>query len=694
MRRGTRFWLWCVTLALPACGAAAEAPLFAHDFGEHAQAAADAAGRQARLFSPAGGGPFHVTGFFAVEPGEFIRVSVEAASAEQAFLGVRLLLYDGARKQLDPCGAGIWSAPLTAELRPFSSQPPVQLPANAHFARVTLFRTLGTGTVRLGRLSVHRVRSETSQVLCDRLKSTLAQQGYELVARPGMLVARKPDERAYYRTFPGERFIPGTFETRAYIGTTRLKVECAPEFFPAGPYIYGRPPRLREWAEQRGLTLEQLFEHLAADVKAHGGTAIYYANLTTDPPVFSMAAAAAQRHGLKVFGQLTADLYLRVEKGREHYETVTLPAARRLMPGYRGLEGVAAWMPKEEIPVEHMPLLREYRRELRALDPTHALFMLHNHLAPFQAETDELPEWFGFDRYRFRCFKAHYGLLISTPKDMVWRLTAEIGACYAEAEKRGRPMLYVMQGYGHQDVCTPDDVRAWSGGGCDSLGPNTGYVEIAPETWLGWDRYPPPVNGMHLQSWLAVAEGARGLLIYHYGPASPKGAHGRALKQMTLVAEDGSETRLWREFGECMADMSPFTPLFLTWHREAVPRAATDTPEFVIRSFIRRFDAERFLLLHNRRIATWDKDSPALPRGETELHFDDSGLAGLQPAEAREIAFAIEGSAPLWHLKSGRRLAPSDDGVYHLSVRPGRAEILFQGDEPALQKERRSLGVE
>jgi len=694
MRHGVGLWLWCFAGTLSVNGTAAEAPVFVHDFGDHAQAAVDANGRKTRLFSPTGASPFHITGFFAVAPGEFVRVSVEAASADRARLGVRFLLYDAARKRLEPCGAGIWSVPLSPDLERFSSQAPFRLPTDARFASATLFRTLGSGSLRLGRLSVYRVPSEPAQVLCDRLKSKLASQGYELAARSGILVARKPDERAYYHTFRGERFIPGTFEKHAYIGTTRLNVERAPGFFPAGPYIYGRTPRLREWAEQRGMTLEQLFEYLAADVKAHGGTAIYYANLTTDPPVFRTAVAAARGHGLKVFGQLTADLYLRVEKGREHYETVTLPAARRIMPGYRGLEGVVAWMPKEEVPVEHMPLLREYRRELRKLDPTHALFMLHNHLAPFQAESDELPEWFGFDRYRFRCFKAHYGLLISTPKDMVGRLTAEIGACYAEAEKRGRPLLYVMQGYGHQDVCTADDVRAWSGGGCDELGPNTGYAEIAPGTWLGWDRYPPPVNGMHLQSWLAVSEGAKGLLIFHYGPASLRTAHGRPLKQMTLVTDDGSETRLWSEFADCMADMSAFTPLFLAWHREAVPRAATDTPEFVVRSFIRRFDSERFLLIHNRRIATWDKDSPALPRGATELHFDESGLAGLRPAGVREAAFAVEGSEPLWHLKTGRRLAPSEDGVYHLSVQPGRAEILFQGDEPALREERRSLGLE
>ena len=693
----TAFSLWSTAAALAFVFAVAadEPRVFGLDFGEHPEAVSGAGGRRTRVFSPTGGGPFHITGFFAVEPNEFVRVSVEAASDGPARLGVRFLLYDGGRKRLAPCATGIWSVPLGPDLEQYASSAPFQLAQNARFARVTLFRTLGDGKPRLARLSVHQVRSQASEVLCARLLSRLAAQGYDLGSEAGMTVARKPDERAYYRTFPaGERFIPDTFEKQAYIGTTWLRAEYVPEFFPAGPYIYGRPPQLHEWATQRGMTDEQLFGHLAADVKAHGGTAIYYANLTMEPPVFKTAVDAARRHGIKVFAQLTSDLYLRGEKGREHYEKVTLPTARRIIPEYRGLEGVAGWMPKEEIGVKHMPLLREYRRELRTLDPTHALYMLHNHVAPFRAETDELPEWFGFDRYRFRCFKAHYGLLISTPKDMAARLTTEIGACHAEAKKRGRPLIYVMQGYGHQDVCTADDVRKWSGGGCDALGPNTGYIEIAPETWLGWDRYPPPLNGMHLQCWLAVAEGAKGLLIYYYGPPTARSRNGRALKQMALVADDGSETRLWREFAECMAEMAPFMPLFLAWHREAVPRAATDTADFAVRSFIRDFDAERFLLIHNRRIATWDQHSPALPRGNTELHFDDSGLAGLHPAESREIRFTVEGNAPLWHLRTGRRLAPDDNGLRRVSVRPGRAEILFQGGEAALQKERRALGLE
>ncbi|MBT3377954.1 MAG: hypothetical protein HN742_01410 [Lentisphaerae bacterium] len=696
MKRKAARWYRGVVLGCFACCvvAGAEAPVFTHDFGEHEGASADSSGRKVRRFAPTEEGIFHITGFFAVPPEAFIRVSAEAASDDGARLGVRCLLYDGKRKRLGACAANIWSVPLTEPLKHVSSSEPFRLPPVARLMRLTFFRTSPSGALRLGRVGVHDVPSESSQTLCEILKARLAAAGYEVVEYTGMLEARKPGERAYYHTFPGERFIPASFEKRAYIGTTWLKADRAPEFFPAGPYIYGRPEGLRVRAEKLGLTLEGFFDHLAADVKAHGGTAIYYANLTTDPPVFRMAVNAAQRRGLKVFGQLTQDLYLRVERGRDHYEKVTLPTARRIMPQYRGLEGVAGWMPKEEIPAEHMPLLREYRRELRKLDPTHALFMLHNHLAPFQAETGDLPEWFGFDRYRFRCFKAHYGLLISTPKDMASRLTAEIASCYAEAAKRGRPLLYVMQGYGHQDVCTAEEVRAWSGGGSEHLGPNTGYAEIAPGAWLGWDRYPPPLNGMHLQSWLAVAEGAKGLLIFHYGPRTLQKKLGRTLKHVTLVDDSGSETRLWREFGECMADMAPFMRLFLAWHREAVPRAATDTSEFSLHSFIRRFDAERFLLVHNRRIATWDGDSPGMPRGETELHFDETGLAGLHPAEARELAFVVEGTAPVWHLKSGRRLLPDGDGTFHLSVPAGRGEILFQGDAEALRNERQTLRFE
>jgi len=327
---------------------------------------------------------------------------------------------------------------------------------------------------------------------------------------------------------------------------------------------------------------------------------------------------------------------------------------------------------------------------VRELDPTHAVFTLHNSIETFRRDTKDLPEWLGFDRYRFRCLHGPYGLLISTPKDMAVRLSEDIAEFAAEAARHGRPLIYVLQAYGHQNVFTAKDFKEWSGGAKDAPDPWSGFKRIGPDRWLGWDRYPPPEHGMHLQNWLAVSEGAKGLLVYFYGP--PKSRQ-ESLNYVTLVNEDGTETRLWREFADSMRDIQPLVPLILTWHREGIARAKTNHPEVVVRSFVRRFDAERYLIVQNRRIATWDKDSPPLPRGPTELHFDVRGLAGLQTAGPLTVRLTVEGDEPVWDLRDGRRLQRLEDGGYELTVGPGRAHVLMQGTDSALGAIRCELGL-
>lgn len=657
-------------------------PLFEHDF---------TANDGAPLTADQGYTPW-VSGFFGLPDGApltglTLTVAVEAASPDGCPAGAILLLYDAQREKVGTAKA-FWSRPLTGEFSTVSGDALIDA-EGATLARLAIYRSTHQGTLRVRAAQVFQPDLIASEQLVGELEAELQREGWQTAREGEYLVARRADERQYWRTLPGESLKRDDFRGRSYAGTTYMRTEFQPPRFPIGPYIYGRRDRMEALAEAAGLTVEGLFDQMAADVAAHGGNTIYYANLTMDPDLFRMAVETAARHGVAVFGQLTADLYLRPERGREHYEQVTLPTAREVLPQYRGMENVLAWMGKEEASVDEMPLVAEYRAALREIDPTHALYTLHNHLAPFQAEREPLPEWFGFDRYRFRCLKAHYGLLISTPRDMAARLRGEIADFYAEAAKRGRPLTYVMQGYGHQNRFSTEDIREWSGGAKDRLDPWSGFTEVEPGVWEGWDRYPPPPGGMRLQSWLAVSEGAAGLMIYHY-----RGLQRPTLEDyIALVDEGGNETRLWREFGECVTAMKPLLPLFLSWHKEAIPRAATSSDWVKVRSFIREFDAERFVVVVNERIATWDDDSPALPRGETELHFDDEGLAGLHEAGPLTFSLTAEGEAPLWDILAGEMLQPGDDGAYELTLNPGSGIVLMQGDEARLTALRAELAV-
>lgn len=633
-----------------------------------------------------------VSGFFGLPDGApltglTLTVEASASSPDGCPAGAILLLYDAQREKVGTAQAW-WDRTLPEDFATVSGDAVIDT-EGATFARLALYRSSHEGTLQVRTAQVFLPELVASEELVAELEAELVAQGWETAREGVYLVARKPDERQYWHTLPSESLKREDFRARSYAGATFVRREFEPPRFPIGPYIYGRREQMESLAQAAGTDVPGLFDMIAADVAAHGGNTIYYANLTMDPDLFTMATEAAARHGVAVFGQLTSDLYLRPERGREHYETVTLPTAREVLPQYRGMENVLGWMGKEEAAVDQMPLVREYRAALREIDPTHALFTLHNHLTPFQAEGEPLPEWFGFDRYRFRCLKAHYGLLISTPRDMAIRLRGEISAFSTEAGKRGRPLIFVMQGYGHQNRFTTEDIVRWSGGAKDRLDPWSGFTEIEPGVWEGWDRYPPPPGGMSLQSWLAVSEGAAGLLIYHYhGLPRPDGE-----RYIALVNEKGEETRLWREFGECVTAMKPLQPLFLSWHREAVPRASADSDWVKVRSFIRDFDAERYLVVVNERIATWDEDSPALPRGETELHFDDEGLAGLQEAGPLTFRLSVEGDAPLWDVRSGEQLRIDSAGGCELTLPGGGGTVLMQGDEATLRALRAELGL-
>jgi hypothetical protein len=421
-------------------------------------------------------------------------------------------------------------------------------------------------------------------------------------------------------------------------------------------------------AEFRGMTLKELFEAHARDVAAHGGNTIYYANLAGDPETFVMALDAARKHGVSVFAQLPGAMYLQPGKGRDYYEKVTKPAAEKILPQYKGLDGVLGWMGKEEASAEEMPLVIEYRKFCKKLDPTHNLFTLHNRLEPFRADTEAYPEWYGFDRYRFKIVQPPG--VISTPREVVSLLSKEMADCYTEAAKRGRPLICVGQAW------------AYISDKKEKMEPKSGFREVRPGVWRGWERYLPE-HAMHLASWLGITEGAKGLLWYHYYGATNgrDTAMGRIIREDCLVDENGNESSHWKELGQCFHEMQRLAPLFLSWHKEWPEFGAADNPWIKVCSFIREFDRERYFVLLNTRIAQWDKTSPSRPTNETKLHFDETGLAGFEKVGPLEFKFKPEGNDPLWDVLSAARLPRNDDGSCTLKLDPGRGVVLMQGTE-------------
>lgn len=623
-----------------------------------------------------------------VRANPYTRFELEAlvAGSDGETFGVRIEPRTRQGGKLEPMSGGLWGRRTTAEFATVTAEFRLAGEGIEDIGSfvVRCYRCEQKGTIRVRSLTIRCVQEPLLEpaALVAQAKARLTADGYTVGEQGGRLVAAKPDERRYY-AIPEQPMPAARFETECGLGSTWLRRGFTPPLFPIGPYVYGTPEVCLKRAQEWGLpSLEAFFDRVAQDVAEHGGNTIYYANLTATPDTFKLAVEKARAHGVSVFGQLTANLYLRTTRGREHYDQVTVPTATAILPQYRDLAGVLGWMGCEESALEHIPMVQEYRALCRQLDPTHPLYTLHNHIGPARADNDHLPEWYGFDRYRFRCI-TDQGYVISTPREMVSLLRRELAEHYAEAARKGRPLIYVGQSYGEHVRLTRDDLAKQ---GLKGLSRRSGFREVEPGVWSGWPRYPPPRHGMYLQAWLAVAEGASGLLMYPYN----SWVHGSTTIR-SLVDETGREQPIWRELADCVKELKPLLPLCLTWHKEAVTDAETDTPWAFVRSFVQGFDRERFLVVVNTRIAEWDKDSPPRPGDETELHFNEHGLAGLRSVGPLAIRLRVQRPGALWDVLSGRPLAADADGAYALELLPGRGVVLLQGDEETLRAARTLL---
>ncbi|NMA20111.1 MAG: hypothetical protein GX927_05990 [Lentisphaerae bacterium] len=449
-----------------------------------------------------------------------------------------------------------------------------------------------------------------------------------------------------------------------------------PDFFPAGVYLYGREEELKKIAALQNLSLEQYFRKIFQDIHAHSCNSIYLANLTMSPEIFQQACHLANEYGIKVFAQGTADLYIRATRGEDYFAEVTEPASRKFLPAYNELTNLAGYLNIEEVPArqEAMELLRKGRALAKELMPKIPIFMLHNNIKSMEMDNQEpQPDWYGFDRYRFRMVTGNAGeLVISTPSDMARLIYREINEFYQFATERGLPLIFVGQGYKHEEFAR------------ENAGPRSGYREISPGVWRGYNRYMPR-NGMNLQFYLSVAAGARGLLLYFYQSFLPR--ENAVSRSDGLVSLAGEESWYWKEIGDCLREATPLLPLFSSWFREATCPAKTDDATVYIASFVRPDLQGRFFLPVNTHIANWDGNNPIRAQVGTQLHSDEENLQGFEWCGNKTFKLQMpENDNPLWEVISGKKVNPDA-----IELPPGKGMVLFQGSEEECNRIRREL---
>ena len=450
---------------------------------------------------------------------------------------------------------------------------------------------------------------------------------------------------------------------------TYTEFDYDPGFFPLGSYLYFYSKKYAEenYAAPRGLSIEQYVDTAFADMKAHGCNCVYIANLSDDPDFFKFVCKTAAKHGLKVFFQGTRDLYIRTEKDWAYYNKVTVPAIKKYLHLYNDIPNLAGYSGKEEVqPVgDAIAIMKAGRKLGKEQMPKVPVFTLHNNIVAMRQDIEEdIPEWFGFDRYRFRMVMDSKGnYVISTPSDMVRLINREIGEAYNVAASKKRPLIYVGQAYKCYHITKSK-----------RFSKATGYREIEPGVWKGYFRYMPK-NGMHLQFWIAVSRGCRGFLLYHY-QSLKNGNNLERRYEENLVDVNGKESWFWKETGDCFKQNAVLLPLFQKWCREGKPAAVSPTADVMVNTFILPGFKGRFVLPLNTLIATWDKTNPYRTNANTQLYSDDENLQGFTWAKERKIKLNLAAKGELRDLLTGKVVNPAE-----IILPPGQGRVFFQGSK-------------
>ena len=263
-------------------------------------------------------------------------------------------------------------------------------------------------------------------------------------------------------------------------------------------------------------------------------------------------------------------------------------------------------------------------------------------------------------------------LVISTPSDMARLIYKEINEFYQFAAERGLPLIYVGQGYKDEEFQRKN------------AGPRSGYREVAPGVWRGYNRYMPR-NGMNLQFYLSVGAGARGFLLYFYQSFLPR--ENATSRSDALVSLTGEESWYWKEIGDCLREVQPLLPLFSSWFREAKCPAKADDAKVYTSSFIHPEIDGRFFLPVNTHIANWDGNNPIRTSTNTQLYSDEENLQGFEWCQQNKSCKLQlpENDNPLWEVITGKKLNPDA-----LEIPPGKGIVLFQGSQDELNKIRSS----
>lgn len=255
---------------------------------------------------------------------------------------------------------------------------------------------------------------------------------------------------------------------------------------------------------------------------------------------------------------------------RQSLDRVILPRAAEAIPRLAGRWGLAAWSLTEEIVPELSRELGDYYQLVRRLAPAQPPTVLHNNLQAALADLEaNRPLVVTHDFYPF-FWSPRSGP--SNPGRSIPTYRGRVRSYYEACRKHGARLWMMPQAWGTAESAPLDP-------------PSYGY--------RGGMRTPEP-GEIKLQGWVAVAEGATGILFYAT-VATAAGEH-------QLWDAGWTETANTRAAGELFERLSRVAPVLCRLEREdgEADFVASSNPRVLAHRFVKRVpqaDAARYVVL-------------------------------------------------------------------------------------------------
>lgn len=393
------------------------------------------------------------------------------------------------------------------------------------------------------------------------------------------------------------------------------------EWFPMGFYdgICGRSTRECEW----------LFDQMR---RLHMN-AVYVSN--GNPEGLERILPLAERRGIRLIYQGSGEgtmyyEHLATATARQRsLEQVILPHARQWLPRFRDRWSLAAWSLTEEIGPELSGELPPYYELVRELAPNHPPTVLHNNLAAATRDLEtNKPSVVTCDFYPF-FWSPRSGP--SNPGRSVPYYRGRVSSFYRACREHGASLWMMPQAWGTAESAPLDP-------------PDYGY-----RTGM---RTPEP-GEIKLQGWVAVAEGATGILFY--------AAEARRPGEHQLWDRDWTETANTRAAAELFGRITRVAPLLCRLERDYREEGFVQcsNPRVLAHSFVKR------------------KGYPGNAR-----YIVLASLDGFGP---QSLDLSITGSGRVHDMIDRKDITASPA---HLELAAGEGRLLFVGSQPDLDQDR------